>query len=122
VKNGVHKTGSCESIRLSKECPTYGRYQHLRETVSLALLGQRSLLAPEIRKVSRSGFYLPSVYTPGSRILVLRFPEISCCMRQLKIPKIWRRALIVMIPKSLGDSDVSPRFVGRLRAWGGKQF
>ena len=61
----------------------------------------------EAMKVSGIGFHLHGVHTPRrvcSQILVLWLPHF--CMRQLKIPKIWRRALIVAIPKpenQLGD-------------------
>ena len=57
--------------------------------------------APEARKVSKIVFHLPGVYTPrwvGSQIFDYDF--LTSCMRQLKIPKIWRRALVVAIPKS----------------------
>jgi len=89
---------------------TDGRSQHLGETVSLAHLGQRSLLlpqAPEANKLSGFRFYLPRVYfVPGqlsNHGFVISF---NLCTHQLKIQKIWRRALIVAIPKpkkSLGD-------------------
>jgi len=53
---------------------------------------------PGARKVSRTEFHLPGVHTPcqfSSQILVLRLRHFL----HLKTPKIWRRALIVGIPK-----------------------
>ena len=64
---------------LSTRCsPTYGRSQHLRITVPLNLLGQRSLLLTSGtwgQECSGSGFHFLAVHTPhrvGSQILVLR--------------------------------------------------
>jgi len=92
-------------------CPTYGSFQHLRVTVFLNCLGRRSLLLPSDAWSQESlRNWIPSSqssYTPrqiGSQILVCNF--LSSCMRQLKIPKIWKKALIVAIPKPekpLGD-------------------
>ena len=45
VKNGVHKTRDPPAWS-TRSCPTYGRSQHLRVTVSLNPLGRRSLLLP----------------------------------------------------------------------------
>ena len=93
----------------TNSCPTYGRFQHLKVTVSPNPLGRKSLLLPSDTSSQESlqdWIHLPWVYTPhrvGSQLLVLWLPQ---CMRQLKIPKIWRRALVVAIPKPekpLGD-------------------
>jgi len=48
VKSGGHtRLGAVSPLSPStSSCPTYGRSQHLRETVSLALSGQRSFLWP----------------------------------------------------------------------------
>ena len=65
----------------TNSCPTYGRFHHLRVTVSPYISGRKVCCCPqtlEARKVSGIGFHLPGVYTPrrvGSQILVLRFPQ-----------------------------------------------
>jgi len=65
----------------TRSCPTYGRFQHLRVTVSLNFSGWKSLLlpqTPEARKISGIGLHLPGVYTPhqvGIQILVPRLPQ-----------------------------------------------
>ena len=62
---------------------------------------------PETRKVSGIGLHHPGVHTPsrvGSKSCFCDF--LTPCMHQLKIPKIWRRAIIVAIhkpEKPLGD-------------------
>ena len=64
---------------------------------------------PEARKVSGTGFYLPGVYIllhAGSALKSWFWDFLNYCMRQLKNPKIWRRALVVAIlkpEKPLGD-------------------
>ena len=63
---------------------------------------------PETRKSFRPRFYLPGLITNAGAALkswVCGF--VSSCLRRLKIPKVWRRALVVAIPKpkkSLEDS------------------
>jgi len=56
--------------------------------------------APETRKVSRYGFYLPIVLLHTRSVIKSWLCDfLTSCMCQLKIPMIWRRALIVAIPK-----------------------
>jgi len=65
----------------TRSCPTDGRFQHLRVTVSLNPLGGRTCCyhqTPEARKVSGIGFHPPGVHTARrvvSQILVLRLPQ-----------------------------------------------
>jgi len=74
----------------------------LRDTGFLAFQAREACCyphTPEAREVFWSELYLPGVYTPrqdGSQILVLQFSHF--CMRQLKIPMVWRRTLIAVIP------------------------
>jgi len=79
MKMGAHKNGSHAPTR---SCPIYERSQHLRETVSLALLARGVFCCPQVTvstKITRSGFYFPGVCTPrwvSSQILVLQLPHV----------------------------------------------
>jgi len=104
VKNGAHKTGSLSPQGSStRTYPTYGSSQHLKETVSLALLSGRTCWRPQLpeaRKVCGIGFHLPEFILHARSTLKSWFCNfLTSCMRQLKIPTIWRRELIVVIPK-----------------------
>ena len=105
VKNGAHRTGDRESTRL----------------VNKELSDQWKIPTPEGHSISEP--FRPEEHPAALRRLKKgkspgldsTFPEfilhagsalkswfcdfLSPCMRQLKIPKIWRRALIVAIPK-----------------------
>jgi len=83
---------------------TYGRSQNLRETVSWAPSHQRSLLLPT-STWTQENLWIWILFTEFILHLNLGFAISSL---QLKIPKIWRRALIVAIPKPekpLGDPN-----------------
>jgi len=62
---------------------------------------------PEARKVSGIGLHFPEFIFHATSALKSWFCDfLSSCIHQLKIPKIWRRALIDAIPKpekQLGD-------------------
>ena len=106
VKNGAHKTGSCESTRLiNKELSDLWEVQTLEgSTISVYCFGCRVVLShclqfsqqnslPSSIAWNQERFYFPRVYTPhwlGFQILALRFTH----------------GLIVVIPKLeklLGD-------------------
>jgi len=116
VKNGSHKTGGRESTRL----------------VNKQLSGLWKIPKPEGHSISEP--FKPEKFTAAIRRLKPGkspgldsiFPEfiphagsalkswfcdfLNSCMRQLKIPKIWRRALVVAIPKPekpLGPKELS---------------
>ena len=82
-----------------RSCPTCGRSKHLRQTISLTLSGQRSML-PSSGSWSQESLQVwilssrSSCSTPG-RLSNLGFAisSLPACA------KIWRRALIVAIPK-----------------------
>ena len=79
----------------TRRCPTYVRSQHLKEIAALAPLRQSSA-----RKISGIKFYFSKVNTPrriSSQILVMRFLHFLHAPTQ--ISSIWRRALVVAIPK-----------------------
>jgi len=79
----------------TRSCSTYGRLQHLRATVSTAALRR---LKPG--KFPALDSIFPEFMLHTWSALKSWFCDfVSSCMRQLKIPKIWRRALIVVIPK-----------------------
>ena len=72
---------------LTRSCPTWGRSEHLRETVSMAHSGRRNLLPPSgaWNQKSLRVWNLPGVYTPrrvGSQILLLRFPHFLLASTQ----------------------------------------
>jgi len=88
----------------TRSCPTYGKSQHVRVTVSLNPLGRRSLLLPSDAWSQESlqdwDSIFPKFILHTESDLKSWFCDfLSSCMHQLKIPKIWRRALIVAIPK-----------------------
>ena len=100
-RTGHTRPGVASPGSPTRSFPTYGRSRHPRETASLAPSrhGGPSCCpqVPEASKVPGSGSYLPGVFTPrrvGFQSLVLWFPHVL-----LKIPTIWRRALIVAMPK-----------------------
>ena len=85
---------------------TYGRFQHLRITVSPHPSGFRPKeLAAALRclKPGKS----PGLDAIFRELMLLAWSALNSwfcdflnsCMRQLKIPMIWRRALIAAIPK-----------------------
>ena len=82
----------------TRSCPTNGRFQHLRVTVSLNPLGFRPeelAAAPRRLKTGKSPwldsiFAEDGVYTQcwvSSQILFLWLPQFSSCLRQLKNSK-----------------------------------
>jgi len=83
VKNGTQKTGRRES------CPTYGRSQHLREKVSVAVLGQSSLLPPSGAWSQESLWdwilFSRCLYSTPSRLSNPFYNFFIFCMRQFKI-------------------------------------
>ena len=88
----------------TNSCPTYGRFQHQRVTVSPNPLGRTSLLTALRRLKPEKSPGLDSIFSEfmlhaGSALKSWFCDFLSSCMRQLKIPKILRRALIVAIPK-----------------------
>jgi len=102
LQNGAQKTGAASpSGSPIRSCPTYGRFQHLRVTVSLNTSGRKICLLPSDGWSQESvRVWIPpsrSLYSTPGRLSNLG--SATSCMRQLKIPKIWRRALIVAIPK-----------------------
>jgi len=83
-----------------------------RATLSLNPLSQRNLLLPSDAWSQKSlRDWIPSfqsLYSTPGRLSDHGFCDfLTSCMRQLKTPKIWRRALILAFPKperALGDS------------------
>ena len=78
----------------TRSCPTYGRFQHLKPGKSPGL----DSILPE--------FILHEFILHWSALKSWFCDFLTSCVRQLKIPKIWRRALAVAIPKPenpLGD-------------------
>jgi len=86
----------------TSSCPTYERFQHLRVAASLTPLGRSSLLLPSDAWSQES----LRDWIPSSRSFHAKSPHkswfrvfLTSCMHHLKIPKIWRRALVVAISK-----------------------
>ena len=108
---GMLRDKECDTSppgKSKRSCPIYGRFQHLTVTVSLNPLGRGGACwsHESLRDCIASSRTLYS--TPG-RLSNLGFA--TSCMRQLKIPKIWRRALVVafLSQKSYwGTQRVSP--------------
>jgi len=58
----------------------------------------------EARKISKIGLHLPEFILHAGSALKSWFCDfLNSCMRQLKIPKIWRRVAILKPEKPLGD-------------------
>jgi len=105
VKNGAHRAGGCESTRfVNKE---------LSDLWKIPIPEGRNISEPfRPEEIAAALRRLKPRKTPGLELL---FPEfilhaksdlkswfcdfLNSCMRQLKIPKIWRRALVVAMPK-----------------------
>jgi len=88
----------------TRSCPTYGRSQHHRVTVSPNPFRSEEL-ATALRRL-RPGkspcldsIFLEFIHHARSALTSWFCDFLTACMRQLKIPKIWKRALIVVIPK-----------------------
>ena len=104
VKNGLHRTGGHGSTRFfNKELSDVWKIP-TPEGHSISE-GRRSLAVPlDVWSQESLWDWTPSsrslVHTPrrvGSQVLVCDF--LTSCLRQLTISKIWRRPLIVAIPK-----------------------
>jgi len=100
VKNGAHKTGDREPTRL----------------VNKELSDLWKIPTPEGHSISEpfrleefaglDSIFLEFILHAGSALKSWFCNFLNSSMRQLKIPKIWRRALVVAIPKPekpLGD-------------------
>jgi len=66
-------------------CPTYGRFQHLRETVSLALSGQRNLLPPSGQESLRVwiSIFPELILHVGSALKPGFYDFLTSCLRQV---------------------------------------
>jgi len=77
-------------------CQTYGRFQHLRGHSISAALRRRK---PGAKSPGLDSIFPEFILHTRSALKSWFCDFLSSCMCQLKIPKIWRRALIVVIPK-----------------------
>ena len=110
VKNGVHMTGDRESIRLvNKELsdlwkiPTSEGHSNSETFTPEELAAALRRLKPG-KSPGLDSIFPEFILHAGSALKSRDF--LSSYMRQIKIPKIWRRALIVALPqpeKPLGD-------------------
>jgi len=112
VKNGAHRTGYRESTRLvNKELSDLWKIPTPKgHSISEPFRPEK--LAAALRRLKpgkspRLDTTFPEfILHTGSALKSWFCDFLSSCMRQLKIPKIWRRSLIVAIPKPekpLGD-------------------
>jgi len=112
LKDGTHRNGDRESTRLvNKELSDLWKIP-TREGHSISEPFRPEKLAAALRRL-RSGnspgldSIFPEFILHAGLALKSCFCDfLSSCMRQLKIPKIWRRVLIVAVPKPekpLGD-------------------
>jgi len=112
VKNGAHRTMDCVSTRLvNKELsdlwkiPTpegHSISEPFRlEELDAALRRLKPGISPGLDSI-----FTEFILYAGSALKSWFCDFLTSCMRQLKIPNIWRRALVVAIPtpeKPLGD-------------------
>ena len=112
VKNGAHRTAGCESSRSIKkklsdlwQIPTpeghsiYGPYRP--EELAAAFRRLKPGKSPGLNSI-----FPELILHAGSALKSWFCDFLTSCMRQLKIPKIWKRALIVAMStteKPLGD-------------------
>jgi len=112
VKNRAHKTGSCESTRLNNKqlsdlwmFPTpegHSISEPFRPEEFAAVL---RCLKPG-KSLGLDSIFPEFILHARSALKSWFCDFLNSCIRQLKIPKIWRRALVVAIPKPekpLGD-------------------
>jgi len=113
MKNGEHRTGGRESTRLvNNELFGLWKIPTPPESHSISEPFRPEELAASLRclKPGKSpglDSIFPEFILHGLGLKSWFCDFLSSCMRQLKIPKIWRRALIVAIheaEKPLGDS------------------
>jgi len=105
VKNGAHKTGDCKATRMNdKEMSALWKIP-TPEGHSISEPFRPEELAAALRRLKPGkspgldSIFSEFILLVGSALKSWFCDFISSCMRQLKIPKIWRRALIVAIPK-----------------------
>jgi len=105
VKNGAHRTGDRESTRLvNKELSDRWKIP-TPEGQSISEPFRPEELAAAFRRLKPGkSLGLDSIFPEfilhaGSALKSWFCDFLTSCMHQLKIPKIWRRALIVAIPK-----------------------
>jgi len=115
VKNGAHKTGSRESTRLvNKELSDLWKIQ-IPEIISEPFRLEELAAALKPGKSPGLDFISPEFILHAGSALKSWFCDfLTCCMRQFKIPKIWRRALIFAIPstrKATGGSKELPSYI-----------
>ena len=112
LKNGAHKTGSRGSIRLVNKGLSNLWKIPTPEGNSISSSFRSEEVAAALRHLkSGKSAVLDSIFPEfilhaGSSLKSRYCDLLTSCMRQLKIPKIWRRALVVAIPKPekpLGD-------------------
>ena len=105
MKNGAHRTGDRESTRLvNKELSDLWKIP-TPEGHSISEPFRPEELAAVLRRLKPGkspgldSIVLEIMLHTGSALKSCFCDFLSSCMCQLKIPKIWRRALIVAIPK-----------------------
>jgi len=105
VKNRVHKTGGRESTRfVNKQLSDLWKIP-TPEDHSISEPFRPEEFAAALRRLKPGKFPgLDSIFPEfilhaGSALKSWLCDFLSSCMRQLKIPKIWRRAVVVAIPK-----------------------
>jgi len=105
VKNEAHRTGGHESTRLiNKELSDRWKIP-TPEGHSISEPFRPEEFAAALRRLKPGkspgldSIFPEFILRAGSALKSWLCDFLSCCMRQLKIPKIWRRALVVAIPK-----------------------
>jgi len=112
MKNGAHRTGDCESTRLINKQLSNLWKMPTPEGHSLSEPFRPEEFAAALRRL-KSGkspgldsIFPEFIFHAGSALKSWFCDFLTSCMHQLRIPKIWRRALVVVIPKPekpLGD-------------------
>jgi len=112
VKNRAHKTSGCKSTRLVNKQLSDLWKNPTPEGQSISETFRREEFAAALRRLKPGkspgleSIFPEFIFHSGSALKSWFCDFLNSCMRQFKIPKIWRRALVVAIPKPekpLGD-------------------
>jgi len=85
VYDNLIRVGAASPPGSSTSCPTCGRFQHLREILSLVLSGQWSLLPPSGQESLRVwiSIFPELILHAGSALKPEFYDFLTCCLRQV---------------------------------------
>ena len=97
-----------------KKCLTFGGLQHHTQSISLTIFHREFTAALQHIKPGKTtkpdSICSELIVHAGAALKSWLCDFLSSCLRQLKIPQIWRRVLVVAIPKPI-------KFVGNQKSY-----